>query len=66
MTGAPSEAATARPWRVMRQDDNGNRYLVNRYLTRTEAEREIARLESSGHKQFYWIERELETSSPDQ
>ena len=44
------------PWLVMRQDDNGNRYVVRRVSTREAAEQLIARLESGGHKQLYWVE----------
>jgi hypothetical protein len=55
-----TEPALAQPWRVIRQDDNGNRYLVGRHSTREEAERVIARLEAGGHKQLYWIEDEPE------
>ncbi len=55
-----TEPALDQPWRVIRQDDNGNRYLVGRHPTREEAERVIARLEAGGHKQLYWIEGEPE------
>lgn len=55
-----TEPVINQPWRVIRQDDNGNRYLVGRHSTRGEAERVIARLEAGGHKQLYWIEGEPE------
>lgn len=42
----------------MRQDDNGNRYLVAKGLTREEAERQAAQFEARGHKQLYWVEAE--------
>ncbi|MBH1935615.1 SPOR domain-containing protein [Streptomyces sp. AV19] len=48
------------PWLVIRQDDNGNRYRVGRYATRTEAERVADRLDASGrsgHEQLYIVER---------
>ncbi|GAA2931500.1 hypothetical protein GCM10020221_29140 [Streptomyces thioluteus] len=49
------------PWLVIRQDDNGNRYRVGRYATRTEAERVADRLDASGHQpghqQLYTVER---------
>ncbi|MDR3035587.1 MAG: SPOR domain-containing protein [Kitasatospora sp.] len=46
-----------RPWAVIREDDNGNRYSVGRYATRTEAEQVAARFEGKGHKQLYLVER---------
>ncbi|WP_107082141.1 SPOR domain-containing protein [Streptomyces caatingaensis] len=45
------------PWLVIRQDDNGNRYRVGRYATRSEAERVADRLDASGHRQLYTVER---------
>ncbi|MDI3403573.1 SPOR domain-containing protein [Streptomyces cavernicola] len=45
------------PWLVIRQDDNGNRYRVGRYATKTEAEQVADSLEDRGHKQLYWVER---------
>ncbi|MDQ0310393.1 MULTISPECIES: hypothetical protein [Kitasatospora] len=45
-------------YRVMRQDDNGNRYLVAGGLDRAEAERLAAEFEARGHKQLYWVESE--------
>ena len=44
--------------RVMRQDDNGNRFLVARGLSRPAAEAMAAEFEARGHKQLYWIEPE--------
>ncbi|PJN22646.1 hypothetical protein [Kitasatospora sp. CB02891] len=44
--------------RVMRQDDNGNRFLLARGLTRPAAEALAAEFEARGHKQLYWVERE--------
>ena len=45
-------------WTVLRQDDNGNRFIVQRHLGREEAERLVAELEARGHKQVYWAEPE--------
>jgi hypothetical protein len=45
------------PWLVIRRDDNGNRYRVGRYATRTEAEQVADGLEGPGHHQLYWVER---------
>jgi hypothetical protein len=45
-------------WSVHRQDDNGNRFIVSTGLGHEEAIRLAAELESRGHKQFYWVERD--------
>ena len=45
-------------WVVRRQDDNGNRFVVQGGLSRKEAERLAAELEARGHKQIYWVELE--------
>lgn len=47
---------TAETWRVLREDDNGNRFLVAAGLTREEAEAQVAELTAHGHKQVYWCE----------
>ncbi|MGW4895017.1 SPOR domain-containing protein [Kitasatospora sp. NPDC004240] len=43
-------------FRVMRQDDNGNRFEVSGGLGREEAEALAAEFEARGHKQLYWVE----------
>jgi len=47
-------------WRVVRQDDNGNRYLVAEHLTEEQARVLAADLEARAHKQIYELEEELE------
>lgn len=49
-----SEADTG--WRIVRQDDNGNRFTVEQGLTEEAARRRAAELTARGHKQTYWIE----------
>ncbi|MCU7823041.1 (deoxy)nucleoside triphosphate pyrophosphohydrolase [Kitasatospora sp. DSM 101779] len=49
----------------MRQDDNGNRYLVATGLGRAEAEALAAEFEARGHKQLYWVEA-VEPRTPSQ
>jgi hypothetical protein len=53
----PAEETADRPrrWIVWRQDDNGNRFEVNRYESRTEADEVAATMEARGHKQIYWV-----------
>ncbi len=45
-------------WAVHRQDDNGNRFVVQTGLGREEADRLVAEFEARGHKQVYWAEPE--------
>ncbi|MFF2750107.1 SPOR domain-containing protein [Kitasatospora sp. NPDC058048] len=47
-------------YRVMRQDDNGNRFLVAKGLDRAEARRLADGFEARGHKQMYWVEADGE------
>jgi hypothetical protein len=46
---------------LWRQDDNDQRFLVDRYSTREEAETRMAELMQGHHKQTYWISREADT-----
>jgi len=55
-TAPNQEEAVAARFVLMRQDDNGNRYLVSRHTVRAEAEAEAAMYEARGHKQLYWVE----------
>ena len=45
-------------WAVHRQDDNGNRFVVQTGLGREDADQLVAELEARGHKQLYWAEPE--------
>lgn len=61
MGGSRLESDNSQPtgtWRVVRQDDNGNRFVVQDHLSRSAAERLAAEFESRGHKQTYWVEPE--------
>ena len=57
-TDKPPDDPDAR-WTVHRQDDNGNRFVVETGLSREDAERLVAMYEARGHKQVYWAEAEL-------
>jgi hypothetical protein len=46
------------PWRILRQDDNGNRFEVENGLTEECARERVAALAAGGHKQLYWAEPE--------
>jgi hypothetical protein len=46
-----------RDWRVVRQDDNGNRYTVNTFSSECEARDSARTFEERRHKQMYWVER---------
>lgn len=45
-------------WAVWRQDDSGNRYLMEANLTEEQARHLVADFESRGHKQTYWCSNE--------
>ncbi len=51
-----SDFAVWSSWRVMRQDDNGNRFEVESGLTETQARERAEALTETGHKQLYWAE----------
>lgn len=51
-------------YRLCRMDDNGNRFVVMRALSRIQADSERARFESLGHKQTYWIKPEPVSTAP--
>ena len=53
-SGEPIDAI----WKVMRQDDTGNRFVVETNMSREAAEQLAAELEARGHKQLYWAEPE--------
>ena len=59
--GGPADGP-ARRWIVWRQDDNGNRFEVARYDTRTGADLLAATMEARGHKQIYRVAEEQSTS----
>ena len=52
----PDEPAPEPRWELWRQDDNGNRVLIQRFARRAEAEDRLRDFEARGHKQTYWIE----------
>ncbi len=45
-------------WSVWRQDDNGNRFLVESGLTEANALKLARGFEALGHKQMFWVARE--------
>ncbi|HEX4794539.1 MAG TPA: hypothetical protein VH370_12135 [Humisphaera sp.] len=45
-----------RTWSMYRQDDNGNRFLIQGGLMRAQAEAQVRQFEALGHKQTYWTE----------
>jgi L-amino acid N-acyltransferase YncA len=54
----------ANMWTVYRQDDNGNRFVMEKHLSREEAEGVVAQFEARGHKQLYWAEPEQDSHQP--
>ena len=51
-------------WTLWRQDDNGSSVIIERHLEKVDADSRLSELEARGHKQHYWIERELVDESP--
>ena len=49
-------AGPARDFVLMRQDDNGNRYVVSRFADHASATAAAEEFEARGHKQLYWVE----------
>jgi hypothetical protein len=43
-------------WALYRQDDNGNRFEVEKFATESGARARLAFFESMSHKQMYWLE----------
>jgi hypothetical protein len=54
-----------RQWCVMRQDDNGARFVVASALTEPEARLLSASYAARGHKQLYWVEPMATTEPPE-
>lgn len=50
------------PFELWRQDDNGNRFLIDTYDNRPDAEKRLADLAMVPHKQIYWIEERVRKS----
>ena len=51
-------------WRVLRLDDNDQRYLVTECSSEAEAQRIAAEYTAKGHKQCYWVEAVMDPSAP--
>ena len=43
-------------WRVLRQDDNGNVFVVGEHPSEAAARSAAKALEAGAHEQIYWIE----------
>ena len=48
-------AAANTQYVLWRQDDHGNVFVVNRFHSRQQADRECQRYQRRGHKQHYWV-----------
>ncbi len=51
-------------WQLWRQDDNGQRFLIEEFATEDAAKAALRQFESLKHKQTYWLQ-ELASSAPD-
>ncbi|MEZ0088896.1 SPOR domain-containing protein [Streptacidiphilus sp. EB129] len=58
-----SQAEPARPSVLMRQDDNGNQFVVARFADVEQAQRAADEFEARGHKQLYWVEGPASTGN---
>ena len=54
--GAGAPAASATRWRLWRQDDHGNRFIVRDFTIRKDAEEACGRFNAGIHHQHYWLE----------
>ena len=43
-------------WDLWRQDDHGNKAVVQRFTGHAKAEHSLKEFENRGHKQTYWLE----------
>ncbi len=43
-------------WRLLRQDDHGQQFIIGEFASEAEARRELQQFESLHHKQTYWLE----------
>ncbi|MCU5785343.1 hypothetical protein [Alloalcanivorax marinus] len=48
-------AAANTQYVLWRQDDHGNVFVVSRFHSRQQADRECQRYQRRGHKQHYWV-----------
>lgn len=64
--GGLNTGRTARMvWRVLRLDDNGNRFVVAQCASEDEARRIADAFTARGHKQAYWVECDGEDEEGD-
>lgn len=47
-------------YRLWRQDDNGNRFLIGTFRDRRSAEERLNELQRGFHKQMFWISEDTE------
>ena len=44
-------------WELWRQDDNGNRAIIDKYDSEEKANKVLIEFEESKHKQVYWVNK---------
>jgi len=49
---------TEKTWQVIRQDDNGNLFVMRTDLSEKQARELVREFEARGHKQSYWVKQE--------
>ena len=58
--GVSAERTACVVWRILRLDDNGNRFVVAECASEDEARRIADEFSARGHKQTYWVEHDGE------
>ncbi|HIB64861.1 MAG TPA: hypothetical protein EYO33_07080 [Phycisphaerales bacterium] len=48
-------------YQLWRQDDNGNEFMIETFLSENEAEEAKKEFEAKGHKQMYWVREQSES-----
>lgn len=56
IVGPQPQEAGEKGYSLFREDDNGARFLIERFNTQEEAEAKAAELARGGHKQHYFVE----------
>lgn len=56
---SPRCAELSRSFQVVRMDDNGNKTVILGHVSEQFAACKAAQMEKSGHKQTFWVEREV-------
>ena len=45
-----------KPWKLIRQDESGNKFVIDSFESKEKAEQEMEKFQKRGHKQTYWVQ----------